>query len=53
VENEKSKVILNIDADIDWAFPKNVLSCKKKPCSTNKKNNSHNNNNLSNTPTLV
>jgi hypothetical protein len=31
VENGKSKVILNIDADINWAFPKYVLSCKKKP----------------------
>jgi len=31
VENGKSKMILNIDADINWAFPKYVLSCKKKP----------------------
>jgi hypothetical protein len=30
VESEKSKVILNIDADIDWVFSKYVLSCKKK-----------------------
>jgi hypothetical protein len=30
VENGKSKVILNIDADVTWAFPKYVLSCKKK-----------------------